>query len=134
MQNTAALKGDELLISYSHPGDIDMRQLIYFDRTISNEVAAAMGRRRRDEDCYVDLVIDIFQSGDDPQGTEERCWELVGAIETLLRENPQMPSAGEPTGTVSGWVDFKGVEVTPYIQPSQRYVEAICKLHVKNRK
>lgn len=134
MEATPAFIDPETLVSYAHPGALDQRVLVYFDRTVQDEKTAGSGMRRREEDVIIDLIIDVFEIGDNPQQTEERCWTLVAEIEKLLREKPEVPSSTEPDGVVVGWVEFVGVEVTPYIQKSQRYVEAICKIHAKNRK
>jgi hypothetical protein len=122
-------------IAYSDPGATTQQEVIYFDKTTSKELAAALGRKRRDEDYDLELVVGVAQDGDFAQVCEERCWEIVAIVENMVRLNPEMPSTAEPTGTVSGWVVFAGAVLTPYITTSgQRIAATVCTIHVKHRK
>lgn len=125
LQANAELAGVQ--ISYGHPGAQIQQEAIYFHRTIEQEVAAALGHRRRDEDYTVELVVDVVQDGQDVQAPEERCWALVAVVENIVRENAAMAE-------VSGWVVFAGAEMGPVYYESQILAEAVCKIHVKHRK
>lgn len=125
LKAAAALSGVQ--ISYDHPGAEVQQEAIYFRRTISHEEAATLGRKRRDEDYEIEVIVDSVRDDNNPQAGEERCWELVSAVEEVLRANPDM--AG-----VSGWTVFTGGEMTPYMKGAGWLHECICTVHVKHRK
>lgn len=120
-------------IRYAHPGADIQQEAIYFNRTISREEAAALGRLRRDEDYEIEVVIDVAQDGDNAQLCEERCWTLVEELENLVRANPGK-SGDAMAGAVDGWVVYHSTEMTPHIEQAARLAEAVCTIAVKNRK
>jgi hypothetical protein len=121
-------------IRYAHPGVTIQQEAIYFGKVILHETARAMGRKRREEDYDLEVIVDVAQDGDEAQPAEERCWALVAALEELLRPIPELPSGSEPSGVVTGWVVWSSVEMTPYIEAGQRLAEAVCKIAVKHLK
>lgn len=128
-----AFKGVQ--ISYAHPGLEIQQESAYFHRTFSTERAVALGDLRRDEDYYIELILDVVKDNNEPAGTEQRCWELVEEVESLIRANPGR--AGDAmSGLVKGWVVYGGTEMLPEVlgNGSQWLAEATCKIEVKNRK
>lgn len=123
---SAELSGVQL--SYEHPGTAIAQESIYFMGTRGGETAAALGRHRRDETFDLELIVDVAIDGDEGQLCEERCWTLVGVVEDLIREHPDMGN------TVSGYFVYGGTDMKPYWAPGQRLAEATCTLHFVNRK
>lgn len=133
LRNSPAIGQGQVQVEYAHPGSAIQQETMFFHKTVVKEVAAALGRKRRDEDYYVELVVSVLRDGDDAQAPEERCWALVQAAEELVRENPGQ--AGDAmAGIVSGWVVWSSAEMTPVIETGGRNAEAVCRITVKHRK
>lgn len=129
---SSAFKGVQ--VRYAHPGDEIQQEAVYYHRTIEAEKAVAFGNKRRDELYFFEVIIDVVVDGPEPETAEGRCYELVSALEEIVRNNPGR--AGDAmAGLVIGYVVFRGTEMTPSVpSPSQYLAEAICKVEVLNRK
>jgi len=131
MRATGSLS--DVQLEYAHPGATIQQEYVFYHKTSEREKAAALGRKRRDEDYVIELIVGVARDGNDAQAAEERCWAIVSIIENLVRLNPGQ--AGDVMeGIVSGWVVWGGAEMTPLIEAGQRLAEAVCRVEVKHRK
>ncbi|MDQ3933427.1 MAG: hypothetical protein M3340_02215 [Actinomycetota bacterium] len=85
--NDATQMDDEMV----HVGDVE------FDQDWG-----ALGRMRREESYRVELIVFVKREGDDQHGTEDRCWDLVGAVEDLLRADVKLGGAVREAGMTRG--------------------------------
>lgn len=120
--------GSGVQVEYAHPGPAIQQESIFFNRTTENDTSVALGQRKRDEDYTLEVVVSVARDGNDAQGCEERCWALVGHIETVVRANPSL------SGTVAKFALYDGADMTPYAEGGQRIAEAVCRVAVSHRK
>ena len=81
---------DSVLISYADPGDKGRREQAFFDEVRASEqrsVSMKAGRKRRDEEYELDLVVDV-SSKTTPESVESRCLDIVSELEDVLALDP----------------------------------------------
>lgn len=124
--------------TYGDPGPSLTQESMWFERTLLNEEAAALGQQRRNESYVLELVVFVAQDGDDAQVCEERCWALVAAVENMLR--PPLGPGGSVSANLGGavnlWAEFEGCEMEPGIalKGGQRVALATCRIRCQSRK
>jgi hypothetical protein len=64
--------------------------LIYLGRVKGKQKWAALGRLAKDEDYSIALTVQVYQEGDDPQGTEQAAWAIFAEVEQALRADPTL--------------------------------------------
>lgn len=82
-----ALEG--VLVAYADPGDKGRREQMFFAevrQADQDPVALKAGRRRRDEEYELDLIVDC-SSKPSAEAAESRCMELVAELEEELAED-----------------------------------------------
>lgn len=87
LKSRPALNG--VLISYADPGDKARREQMFCSEVRVSEqspVALRAGRRKRDEEYELDMLIDC-SSKTTPETSESRCMELVAELENELAED-----------------------------------------------
>ena len=79
-----------VLLAYADPGDKRRReQMFYAEVRVSEQspVALKSGRRKRDEEYELDLIVDCASKAS-PETSEARCMELVAEVEDELADDP----------------------------------------------
>lgn len=88
------------------------KELIYLGDTTSEQEWSSLGPTLPREEHYtLALVVIVNRDGDDPQATEERCWELVAEVEDQLRDDPQVNSAIQRPSREGGYAQFAGASM-----------------------
>lgn len=74
------------------PTDEDdvLEEAIWLGDVSLEEDWGELGQRRKDETYTIDMTIAVRKYGDDEQGTETRCWALLGEVEQALRADPSL--------------------------------------------
>lgn len=130
MEASSEFKGVQLC--YGHPGPAIQQEVIYFHRTVETDRPSVLGDQTgsnaREENYSFDVIVEITQDGDRYDLAEERCWQVIAAIETVVRNNITMQEA------VKGWVLYAGAEMVPFWSDSQTHAQATCRIEVTNRK
>ncbi len=128
-------------IEYADPGPAIKQEAMWFERTLLEEKAAAIGRQRRTETYILELVVFVVQDGgggDRAKECEERAWALVAVVENLLR--PPTGPAGDASANLAGavnlWAEFAGCDMVPGTAPKggQRAAIAECRIRCHSRK
>ena len=123
-------------IEYADPGRTVQQEAVWFEETILDETARALGQQRRDESYALKLIVFVVQDGDDAQAVETRAWALVAVVENLLRPptGPGGAVSANLSGAVNLWAVFESCEMVPFTVEGQRGVEAVCTIRCKSRK
>ena len=122
--------------TYAYPGQSIAQEALFYGRTIGTENPDSMGQRKQRERYEVQVYIYVALDSDDPQTCETRCWDLVSALENLVRANNSNTGALSAAlkdnlgGNAAGWVVYGGTEMTPFAYSGQRVCEALCKINV----
>lgn len=95
----AALQAHEVFegvqVEWAHPGkNIELETVYFGDTSPYSQRAAALGKRDRDENYELELIVTVEKRGNDPEAAERRCWELVGGVEAVLRDDPDADLGG----------------------------------------
>jgi hypothetical protein len=87
----------------------------------------------KDEHYTVQVIVQVHRAGNDPEGTEQRCWALVGEVENQLRSDPAVnntivPAQQEP------YAQFESAAmVTRPSEPQGWLAKATCRVAVGAR-
>lgn len=100
---------------------------VFFAGVKSTQAAEAMGNQRRDETYTFELVVAVHRDGDDPRACELRMWEIVSAIEAVVRANPR------PIPAPLFDVQYAGVEQQPHQAEGQRISDAVIRIAARAR-
>jgi hypothetical protein len=87
LRSRPALQG--VLITYADPGDKGRREQMFCSEvrvSEQNPVALRAGRKSRDEEYEVDLIVDCASKAS-PETAEARCMEMVSEVEDELAED-----------------------------------------------
>jgi hypothetical protein len=108
-----------VLVVYSQPGVDHPNDIVAVGnvrRTTKPVTFIGSGGDGWIEETYrVDVVVSVFRSGDDFQGTEWAAWDLIADIEAAVRTDPSLGGvviAAYPEASTleAGWsADHKGV-------------------------
>lgn len=80
-------------ITWAHPGGDPPKEMVFLsDVEFDDEQTAAMrtAPRYQDETYSVPVWVSILAEGNDPQSAEERMWEIVGAVENVIRADQSL--------------------------------------------
>lgn len=138
LQDDSDMQGVQ--ISYADPGPEIAQEALFFGKTLTTEGPVSMGNRRQQESYDIEIYIYVKVDGNDPQTAEERGWDLVSALEDLVRA--ENGNTGTLTAALqdrkfnpaAGWIVYAGTEMSPFRIGGARLVEALCKIHVEARK
>jgi len=91
--NITAASGSSLLVCYDEPGPYEPDDIVSVgDVTARNTAQLAMvgsgGAGWLIENYSLEVVVDCFRGGDDPQTVDERAWALIGQVEAVVRTDP----------------------------------------------
>lgn len=123
-----------VLVQWGLPSEVPAeRERVYINDAINvQRVWGQIGRNSVAEAYTLQLIVEVFQEGDDQQATEARMWEIVAEIELaaindvtlagILRQWAAKPGALNPKclPTGDGWLAFVTVNLDckARIQPS----------------
>lgn len=87
--------GSSLLVCYDEPGPNEPDDIVSVgDVTTRTTTPLAMvgsgGAGWLIEDYSIEVVVDCYRGGDDPQTVTERAWALIGQVETVVRNDPSL--------------------------------------------
>jgi hypothetical protein len=78
-------------ITWDAPSRKIGQDLIYVGDIVSEEVPAALGAQRRDENYTITVLISVMRPfSADPQVVAERAFALYEELEDMLRDNPEL--------------------------------------------
>jgi len=94
LQSTlTAEQGSSLLVCCDEPGPYEPDDIVSVgDVTTRTTVPLAMvgsgGAGWLVETYSLEIVVDCYRGGDNPQAVAERAWSLIGQVETVVRTDP----------------------------------------------
>jgi len=106
IQADPTITNDNVQVTYGPPAARPEDEFIAVMGVQESQVAAALGRLRRDETFTIILAISVVRGGLDYQNAAERAYQLAGVIEDLLVANAQ-------NGTLNGAVRVVEIAALP---------------------
>lgn len=108
-QSASALSG--LQVAYSFPGDATTNSVIYLGDVRGTSVIPTMRatRKTREEKYTVDVWIEIADAQNDSSGAEATAFQMYGAVEDILANDPTLGGSVFSGGT--GWATITAFEL-----------------------
>lgn len=101
---------------------------IFFGDTEQNEEWRSLGAHSREEDYMLDLVVRVYEDGDDPQAVETSAWAVREEIATAFRADPGLGNR------LLQYIEIASTRMSVNAAAPQGWVaEAVCRLHCLTR-
>lgn len=101
-------------VSSGHPGDTMGPEGIYLGEVDGNMEIPTIraGRKKRDEDYTVEVVCFTGSTDDAPDAAETRAFELGGALEDILANDPTLAVEGVQWASISAFQESVAFDAT----------------------
>jgi hypothetical protein len=81
-----------VMVSYGAPFPNPGAEVVWLDDVQGEQVAAFLGRQKRDEDYNLNVIVWVAKQTQSQQVVTERAYVIAGVVETFLRGDPEVSS------------------------------------------